>query len=189
MKRRKIIKLSAYVASGSLLGILSNGCKTDTLEIDLDGYSPSYLSKDQYSFIHNFADTLLPETDTPGAASLGVPQIYDTILNNILTEDQKKKDISQLQNLMKNLSAKSKGQAISKLTDDERLQLFTSVDNDYKSEESPLADTYKSIKNRIINYYLKTEEVGTKLLNYLPVPGEYEACISLEEAGGKAWTI
>ena len=190
MKRRKLIKLSAFVVSGSALGLLSNGCKSDTASIDLDDYKPSFLSKDQYSYIQTFAETLLPETDTPGATSVGVPQIYDTILNNILTDEQKKTDASQLQVLMDAVSAQSGGKAISSLSDDERLKVITSVDRSYaNSSDSATAKTYNTVKNRIIQYYLNTEEVGTKLLNYLPVPGEYKACITLEEAGGKAWTI
>jgi len=189
MKRRKVIKLSAYVASGSLIGMLSNACKTDSIAIDLEGYTPSFLSKDQYSFINSFADTLLPETDTPGAVSVGVPQIYDSIMNNILTADQKNKALSQLQDLMKHVKAKNMQTGLLKLSEEERLQLFTSVDKGLSDQDSQIAKTYKTVKNQIIQYYLNTEEVGTKLLNYLPVPGEYNACVSLEELGGKAWTI
>jgi len=34
-----------------------------------------------------------------------------------------------------------------------------------------------------------TEEIATNYLNYLPVPGAYEGCITLESVGGKAWAI
>lgn len=189
MKRRKIIKLSAYIASGSMLGVLSGGCKTDTLTIDLDNYSPSYLSADQYEFIQNFADTLLPETDTPGAQTLGISQIYDSILNNILTDEKKKSDRSKLQDLVSLITSKNEGKSIAALSSEDRLNFLTVMDKDLASASTPAAETYKTVKNRIVQYYLNTEEVGTKLLNYLPVPGDYKACITLEEAGGKAWTI
>ena len=190
MKRRKLIKLSAFIVSGSAVGMMTTGCKSDTISIDLDGYSPSYLSADQYRFIKNFADTLLPETDTPGATTVGVPQIYDTILNNILTDERKKADSAQLQDLMESIHVKNNSKTIADLTDEERHSFITSIDQTYaNSSETTHAKTYNTVKNRIIQYYLNTEEVGTKLLNYLPVPGEYKACISLEEAGGKAWTI
>jgi len=57
-------------------------------------------------------------------------------------------------------------------------------------EEQLWADeTYNQIRQQTISYYLSTEEINTKYLNYLPVPGKYQPCISLEEAGGKAWAI
>ena len=48
---------------------------------------------------------------------------------------------------------------------------------------------YLNFKQQTVAYYLSTEEVATKFLTYLPVPGKYEACITVEEAGGKAWAL
>ena len=50
-------------------------------------------------------------------------------------------------------------------------------------------ESYLDIKQQAIAYYLSSEEVATKFLNYLPVPGPYVPCITLEEAGGKAWAL
>jgi len=48
---------------------------------------------------------------------------------------------------------------------------------------------FLEIKQQTIAYYLSTEEIATKYLNYLPIPGKYEPCISLESVGGKAWAL
>ncbi len=57
-------------------------------------------------------------------------------------------------------------------------------------EEQLWADnTYNQLRQQTISYYLSSEEICTNYLNYLPVPGKYEPCITLEEAGGKAWAI
>jgi len=189
MKRRKIIKLSAFVASGAIMGGLVSGCKTDTLEIEIDGYSPSFLSGDQYTFIRDFADTLLPETDTPGASSVGLPQIYDSILNNIFTSDQKSKYAEKLNAMIDVVKGENGGKSIDALSSEDRLSLITKLDSQFANADSEASQTFKEIKGRLIRYYLQTEEVGTTLLNYLPVPGEYQACITVEEAGGKAWAL
>jgi len=45
------------------------------------------------------------------------------------------------------------------------------------------------IKQQAVAYYLSTKEIATNYLNYLPIPGEYEPCISLESVNGKVWAI
>lgn len=189
MKRRKIIKLSAFVATGTALSGLLSGCKSDTVSIDIDGYSPSLMSGDQYRFIRDFAETLLPETDTPGALSVGVPQIYDTILNNILTKEKKSVHNDKLSSLIDAIQTENNEQAISDMDQNDRLALIQKLNTKFSQSDEEVSNTFKQVKQRLIGYYLKTEEVGTTLLNYLPVPGEYQACISLEEAGGKAWAL
>jgi len=57
-------------------------------------------------------------------------------------------------------------------------------------EQLEISDAFfQELKQQAIAYYLSTEEINTKYLNYLPVPGEYQACIPLSEIGGKAWAI
>lgn len=47
---------------------------------------------------------------------------------------------------------------------------------------------YEQIKQQAITYWLNSEIIATNHLNYLPIPGKYEACIPLESVGGKAWS-
>jgi len=48
---------------------------------------------------------------------------------------------------------------------------------------------YIELKQQVIAYYLTTEEVGREHLNYLPIPGDYEPCISINDVNNRAWTI
>ena len=64
-----------------------------------------------------------------------------------------------------------------KMMDDE-LKNNTGTDNSF----------YKMVKELTITGYCTSEEGATKLLKYLPVPGEYKPCIPLSEVGG-AWAI
>jgi len=183
MKRRRLIKLSAYVAAGSSMATWLSSCKSDSIEIDLDGYTPSLFTNDQYAFIRDLSDTLLPETNTAGAVALGVPQMFDTIINNIMPTDNKKEyaaRVNKLMNSMKDLTSMSNA---------DKASYLNNFENDLATKDNSISQTYSDVKSKIIRYYLNTESVGTKLLNYLPVPGEYQACITLEEAGGKAWSL
>ena len=44
-------------------------------------------------------------------------------------------------------------------------------------------------KQQAVTYYLSTKEIATEYLNFLPIPGVYEPCISLDSVDGKAWAI
>ena len=65
--------------------------------------------------------------------------------------------------------------------------MIIGVPKEIKDKED-LGMAYQSMKSKIITCYLGTEYVGMNLLNYLPVPGEYEPCIPAASLDGKAWT-
>ncbi len=197
MKRRKLIKISAYSATAlfaaPLSAVLISGCKTDgSLEVNLDDHnSPVYFSQEQYEFIKSIANTLLPETDTVGAESVGVAQIMDGILAQVFTEKQKKEYTDKISTLMNTINKDNENRTYSSLDTDAQSAYLTKMDPIWRDSEAgnETGQIYQDLRSRIISTYLATEEVGTTLLNYLPVPGEYQACITLEEAGGKAWTL
>ncbi len=55
--------------------------------------------------------------------------------------------------------------------------------------DETVRDGYLHLKQQAIAFYLSSETIAENYLNYLPVPGEFIPCISLEETGGKAWAI
>jgi len=55
------------------------------------------------------------------------------------------------------------------------------------AKDTPAHQSLMTIKQQTVAYYLSTEEVSKNFLNYLPVPGEYEGCITTESVGHKAW--
>lgn len=69
----------------------------------------------------------------------------------------------------------------------EKLASLVNLEQGGAQEE--VRDAYRALKQQTIAYYLSTEEVATNYLNYLPVPGEYQACIALSEVDGKAWAL
>jgi hypothetical protein len=189
MKRRKLIKVAFYSTSGIALSSILPGCKGDVLEIDTANYTSDIFAKNDFEFLKSFADILLPSSDTPGAKSTGLVQIMDKIEGAILDKDQ-------LDLLSKNVSvlntyfaSQSDGTSLIDLDDTKGVELVTTIDKSLSSGDADIHKAYKSVKQKLVHYFLNTEEVGTELLNYLPVPGEYQACISLDEVGGKAWTI
>ena len=71
----------------------------------------------------------------------------------------------------------------------EKRELLQSLDLSESESLTAARSGFRNLKQQTIAYYLSTEEVGTKFLNYLPVPGEYDGCIALDDVGGKAWAL
>ncbi len=190
MKRRKLIKVGLLTGSGVAISTLIPGCKGDLLEIDLDTYVPKLFSKDQYQFLQDYADILLPSSNTPGAASTGLIQIMDKI-EHAITDKESQQDlmskVKELSDYFKNQS--SDGGLWSDLDNDEQHAFVSAIDEQLTSSDTGISNAYTTIKNKLVHYFMNTEEVGTQLLNFLPIPGEYQACVSLDKTGNKAWTI
>ena len=63
--------------------------------------------------------------------------------------------------------------------------LELSKDEDAASAKKGLVE----FKQQVIAHYSTTEEIAEKFLNYLPIPGFYKPCISVDEVNNKAWAL
>lgn len=183
-----MLRYSIYASAGAAFIPTFQACKTE----DAVSKAATFFDGSQMDLITSICDGLIPETDTPGAVSLGVPEFYVQMVRAVFKpEDQEriKDDINLLQTFM---NQSSEGGSFSKLSTEAKSELLTQLEAGWVDDDSPNQDekaAYYSLRDQGINYYLNTEYVGMNLLNYLPVPGEYEPCISLSETNGKAWTI
>ena len=69
---------------------------------------------------------------------------------------------------------------------DERVKALVASEEDV---DKPAKFAFIGFKQQAVTYYLSTKEIATRYLNFLPIPGVYEPCISLESVDGKAWAI
>ena len=189
MKRRRILRLSAYLAGGALAmpvaGSFLSSC--NEVEVDLDRFAPSFFKKEEFEFISSMSDALLPSSDTPGALDVGVPEMFDIMVNNVFTADQKSNYRNKLKKLMTYVNAQKKEAGASKISD-----VIVNIDAGLRASDAPdkeTASAYQDLRRRTQQYYVGSEIVGTTLLNYLPVPGAYKPCIDLSEVNGKAWAL
>ena len=90
------------------------------------------------------------------------------------------------------------GQVFHALEADQRGQLFSEAEKSPRYQpavwgtavgEQPPIGFYRSFKSMVLWGYLSSEKVGTEVLNYDPVPGEYDGDIALSSVGGRAWSL
>lgn len=182
MKRRDIIKntalLSGAALSAPLMSALLGGCKTDEVVKTASGLN--LFSGDEMELLKEIVDTILPKTDSPSATEVGVHTMIDHMMGKVFKKEVKE---SFKENFTK-LSSYLTGQSFAELSADEKLKVLAKASNDANVKSG-----LQQVKQQAIAYYLSSETIGENYLNYLPVPGAWEPCISLEEAGGKKWAI
>lgn len=168
-----------------IVGSFVSSC--NETQVDLDAFVPSFFDDNQYAFIRKIVDALLPESDTPGALSVGVPEMFDIMVDNVLTEEKQAAFTAQLSKLMKYVNSQLKARNVQEISDiihdlDASLRYDSEADRD-------VVNAYEEVRSRALQYYVGSESVGTTLLNYLPVPGAYVPCMELDQVGGKSWAI
>ncbi len=180
MKRRELLRVLTLTTGTAVAIPLSAtflaGCKKVKKVNDAE-YTLHFFDKDEFALVQRLMDVILPKTDSPSATEVGVHQIMDTMIEQSYSPELRKAFVDKFTALK------------SYLTDDDLSDQVNALlqSNDEKSKTAK--DGLLDIKQQVVAYYLNTEEVATNYLHYVPVPGEYEACISLESVGGKAWAI
>lgn len=211
MDRRKAIKnigLSAgYIAATPTLISLLQSCQK---EITLD-WIPELLSVDEGKALEQIVDLIIPETDTPGAKSLHIPMFIDKYVNNAF-EKEKAQLFSQgmltiftelgvnTEKTIDDINVKEYDALLTKylrLPKEKQREYWKEISKikspkDMKtlSKESISFNFLSSVRNLSIFGFRTSEEIAKNVLNYLPVPGEYVGCDSVQNlTGGKDWAL
>ena len=179
MDRRQVIKLTGLltgaVVAAPLASSLLSSCNPAPSGRDI-GEGLHFFTDEEFTFLGRLLDTILPTTDSPSATEVGVDITIDSMVGTVYPEESRKSYSAGFSKLM-NLLAKK---------EDLITDLMTLEKSDHSEE---LTQAYLHVKQQAIAYYLSTEKIGKEFLNYVPVPGDYIGCVSLEEVGGKAWAL
>lgn len=163
-------------------------CKSEPIS-DVGNRKLHHFNQDEMDLIKHIVDTILPKTDSPSASAVGVHHTIDQMVGQVYKLKDKKSYASNFAKLSEHLNNATEGKGFDKVSAKEKLNLLNALSKSNKAIESDAKNGYMALKQQTIAYYLNTEEIATKYLNYLPVPGQYEGCITLESVGGKAWAI
>lgn len=189
MKRRVVLKYAASAVLGApLLSTVLFG-STSVPNAALGVYKPVFFSPEQLSLLKAISDTILPKTDSPSASEVGVPEKIDHMLPVLLLKDDRADYLTRFQGLADYISKQSGDSSFNELSENDRFHILSSISASSDSDLEGLRWALWDLKGKTVNYYRNTQAIATEFLNYLPVPGYYDPCISLEESGGKAWAI
>jgi hypothetical protein len=145
----------------------------------------TYLSPAQAAIAGAAADRILPRTDTPGAADVGVPAFLDRFYGEFMTDDERSLFVAGL-DAIEAAAKTAHGGSFASLTAAQQDAVLRSVAT-AQQDQNPT--TYGLIRSTTILGDFSSEPVAKNVLNYDPVPGRFDACIPLEQVKGRDWFI
>lgn len=196
MNRRQILQYTAWITgtavSAPLAGALLSGCsKSDNngtaATVGGDSGLPvlHFFSPDQFGRVKHLADTILPRTDSPSASDVNVHITVDSMLGLVFAEPHQRTFKHNWLALERYLEQSGFAQQ-----DAERqAELLRTLELSTDAANADARQGLLDFKQQVIAYYLTTEEVGRNFLNYVPIPGSYEPCISVDDVNNRAWAI
>ncbi len=192
MDRREVLKYTALLTgaavSAPLASVILSGCNAGPAE-NAETDSPAFFTPEEFILLTTIVDLILPQTDSPSASGVGVHHTIDSMVGGVYKEEDKATFREGFDALSAYLNAKTEGRRLSGLEPGQQLRLLQELESSKEEKWEEARDAFLGLKQQTIAYYLSTREIATRYLTYLPVPGTYKACISVEEAGGKAWAL
>lgn len=146
--------------------------------------------QDQLSLLDEVAETILPETSTPGAKAAGVGAFMTVMVKDCYTPEDQKVFIKGLADLDKRFD-KTYGKSFMESGPKERTGFLRVLDKEQKefaSNKKPdEPNHYFSMIKQLTLLGFFTSQVGaTQALRYLPIPGRYDGCTPYKK-GDRAW--
>lgn len=208
MNRRDIIKglgltFGYAVAAPSVLSILES-CSTKKEDL----WEAVFLNDNEKHYISHLVDIILPVTDTPGGLEVNLPQFIDMMSHDMLKSDEQ--EIFKDGSLIFSQRFKAKfNKDIGDSSKDELSAIFANYFDLEPDTQSKILkrqamnldqidlsemEDYKmyyclmEIRKLSLFGYFTSEKIGKEVLNFDPIPGEYDPCIPLADIGN-AWTI
>ena len=188
MNRRESLKLSGLAIgmgiSGSAIISMIASCKQDIAS----GVKSSILAKEEFLFVEELAEIILPRTKTPGAKDAGVATFLDHFISKIYTADQLKDFKKELSALQQQYQTKY-NKTFAESSVDQKNEFVKSLEsNNYVPTISiwgnPVHDGeelsfYKKLKSMILWGYFSSEKVGKEVLLYQQLAPNYQGCVDV----------
>lgn len=195
LNRRELLQRVASLMGGAIsapavLGLL-NGC-TAKQEAS---WQPVFLSKEQGALVSEVAEIMIPRTDTPGAKDAGVPAFIDTMLKDVYTQEDRERYVAGLQ-AFADAARTAYSKSFVELSKVQQTELVRKVHDEavavevaYDPPPNPLRRPFILMTKELSLLGFFTSKPGaTQVLQYVAVPGSYQACVPVAQAGnGKTW--
>ena len=176
LNRREAVKRITLVLGGALSAQLTAGLLGEVINL---GDSVA-VSAGQQKLLAEVADTIIPTTDTPGAKAAGVEEFIVRVMRDCYPKAEQTEFYAGLARLDAE-SRKAHGKGFAELDAAKRHEML-------KAATMKDKDFFLLMKHLTVAGYFTSEIGASKALEYLPVPGRFEADIPFK-AGQKAWAI
>lgn len=191
MNRRQALSRVSLILGGAIVGaniFLEGGCKP----ADKKAANGLDFSEQDIAYLDEIADTILPETSTPGAKAAKVGAFMTVMVKDCYEEADQKIFLDGMQKL--NEAAKKKfDKDFVDGSPEQRHDLLVEIENEQKEynknkkREDP-THYFRMMKELTLLGYFTSEIGATQALRYVETPGRYDGCMPYKK-GDKAWAI
>jgi hypothetical protein len=190
MNRREALKAVSFLMGGAVIGaeVFLTGCDTKREERQVN----ELFTESDVALLDEVGETIIPETDTPGAKAVGIGSFMAMMVLDVYTEENQKAFKEGVEKLKEGFD-EAYGHSFMEGKPEERNAYLTKLNNELVSERNKKTDDepehyFRMMKELTLLGYFSSETGSTKALRYIETPGRYEACIPYEK-GMRAWAI
>lgn len=187
---RQVALLTGAAISMPFAAAILQGCESEAGSAVGEGLK--YLTQKQFDVFNEVAERIMPKTDTPGAKDAGVTNFIDKMLGEYYPAEDSKKYAAAIDAFDKACEA-ANGKSFTEMTDDDRDAYLKTVENQAYKDVEAGKDTKEifwfTAKQGTLMAFFLSEAGSTKVLQHVAIPGPYQGCVPLSEAGrGVTWT-
>lgn len=191
-RREAILRVSAMLGGAALVGqtALLAGCAAQPGGKIAASMSSSLFKQGDITLLDEIAETILPETSTPGAMAAGVGPFVARMVVDTYDENEQQIVRDGL-NSFQALCLRSYGAHFQIVTAAQRLTLVERLDAEQHLymqtvEEGAPVHYFRMVKELTLLGYFTSEIGYTQAMRYAETPGRYDPCAPLAP-GDKLW--
>jgi hypothetical protein len=182
MNRREALSRAALLLGGAIsapvVSAVMAGCKADSRS----AATTTYLTPAQEALLNELCDIILPVTSTPSATAVGVPAFIHAVMQDCTPKEERDAFVAGLAALDVSLS---------KLSEADKLSFLKALDAEARAageKASPAQASWRKLKELAVVGYFTSEIGASEVLEYVPVPGQYNPCMPMPE-GQRAYAV
>jgi hypothetical protein len=178
LNRREVLRLLGGVVAVPMLGPLSAEGLLDlgrAAHARLASHTARSLDPHQQETVARIAELILPETDTPGATTVKVPEFIDLMLAEWYPAAERQRFLSGLTQI-DNQSRRVHGGVFLDLRPTEQSAVLTALDG-LNGVEGSAEEAFATLKELTVFGYFTSEVVMKEVLRDPVIPGRFDGCI------------
>jgi hypothetical protein len=188
-KRQFLRGLTALMGTAAVSQLMSGDALASAF--NYQGAESSYLKKGklfsqpQMHILHDICSVVLPKTDTPSAAELGVHGFLDHQLSVCYSQQQQQQAINIVDQINQ-LSETNFSKNFIALSAEQQNTLLVALEAEALGFTAQDKQSFIALKSLLVFGYFTTEVGATQALNYQAVPGGFKGSVSYSSLK-KSW--
>jgi len=182
LDRRDLMKYALYLLGSSAVATTLASCAPGA-------GAETYFSASRRAVLDDMADLMIPETDTPGARTVGVADYVDRMVAKWASKETRD-ELDQVLDEFRDAAREGNGESYLELEASQRLAHLKTFDATRVAgaSRSLAPSPYTTLKELLLTAYYLSEIGATQELRYEAVPGPFRGDIPLSEVG-RAWAV